>query len=525
LANKRIPMRHLVEILRRFKEEKQGVRAISRALDLSPTTVARYLKHADSLPWPLPDNISLEKALGIKQGRPPARKPEPDWGRIGLELRSHKGVTLQLLWEEYRERDPQGYSYSQFCARYRQFQKSADLVMRQEYRAGEVTFVDFAGCTVPIRDPRTGETVFEAQIFVGVLGCSHYTYCEAVPSQALTHWISVHVRMFEFFGGCSELLTPDNLKSGVSQADRYEPLLNDTYREMAHHYRTTVLTARVRRPRDKSRAELGVQVVTRWVLAVLRKRRFFSLEELNAAIRPLLTRLNERPFKKLEGSRSSLFRSLDQPALIPLPMGRYECAEWKNARVHLDYHVELLGAFYSVPYQLVRQEVSLRWTDTVVEIFHGNERVASHSRAHRKGEKRTEPLHMPSTHRVKGDWTPERFQRWGASIGPETSQVIMEILSRAPHPEQAFRSCLGILHLSGRFGPESLEAACRKARTLQSVSYRSIHLLLKNREFLGAKSPSATEVREALPHDNLRGPSYYRADSDPGPLTKGVSAC
>lgn len=518
-------MRHLVEILRRFKEEKQGVRAISRALDLSPTTVARYLKHADSLPCPLPDNISLEKALGIKQGRPPARKPEPDWGRIGLELRSHKGVTLQLLREEYRERDPQGYSYSQFCARYRQFQKSADLVMRQEYRAGEVTFVDFAGCTVPIRDPRTGETVFEAQIFVGVLGCSHYTYCEAVPSQALTHWISVHVRMFEFFGGCSELLTPDNLKSGVRQADRYDPLLNDTYREMAHHYRTTILTARVRRPRDKSRAELGVQVVTRWVLAILRKRRFFSLEELNAAIRPLLTRLNERPFKKLKGSRSSLFRSLDQPALIPLPMGRYECAEWKNAQVHLDYHVELLGAFYSVPLSIGsaggeppvdrHRRGNLPRKRTGGQPFPGSpqrgktHRAPSHAQ-HPPGQGRLDSGALPAV----GGLYRSRDQP-GNYGNPHPGSPSGTGLSKLPgHPPSVRALWPGISRGGLPEGPHPPERL-----------HRSIHLLLKNRDFLGAKSPSATEVREALPHDNLRGPSYYRADSDPGPLTKRVSAC
>lgn len=412
-----------------------------------------------------------------------------------------------LLWQEYREHHPQGYQYSWFCERYRHWLGKQDLVMRQDHRAGEKLFVDYAGQTVGVINPYTGE-IREAQIFVGVLGASNYTYAEATWTQGLPDWIGSHQRTFSFLGGVPEIVVPDNLRAGVSKAHRYEPDINPTYQEFAAHYGVAVIPARVRRPKDKSKAEGGVLLVERWILAVLRNREFFSLAELNQAIRGLLEQLNTRPFKKLPGCRHDLFTSLDQPALRSLPVTPYTYAEWKKVRVHIDYHVEVKGHYYSVPYQLVKQPCDARITEHTIECFYKGKRVASHARSDQKARHTTVREHMPKSHQQYGDWSPERLIQWAEKTGPSTARIITTVLSSRRHPQQGYRSCLGILRLGKSYGEDRLEAACGRALLLGTQRYKSIESILKH----GLESKPLSEQQELnLPedHGNIRGSSYY----------------
>ena len=356
-------------------------------------------------------------------------------------------------------------------------------------------------------DRATGE-IREAQIFVAVLGASNYTYAEATWSQGLPDWIGSHVRTFGFLGGVPELVVPDNLRSGVSKAHRYEPDVNPTYQDMASHYGVAILPARVRKPRDKAKVESGVLVVERWILAALRHRQFFSLMELNTAITELLETLNARPFRKLSGCRRDYFEQLDRPALKPLPAQRYVYAEWKQARVHIDYHVAIAGHYYSVPYTLIKKAIEVRITRNTVECFHRGSRVASHRRSYAKGRHTTVSAHMPESHRQAGEWSPRRLMQWAAKTGPATEKLIRTVLDSRKHPQQAYRSCLGILRLGKAYGDERLEAACRRALILGSCRYKSIESILKNR-----LDEQPLEEQQELPlpesHDNLRGPAYY----------------
>ncbi|MCY4421375.1 MAG: IS21 family transposase, partial [Gammaproteobacteria bacterium] len=430
----------------------------------------------------------------------------PNWLRIHQELK-HKGVTLFLLWQEYRETHPHGYQYSWFCGRYREWRGKLDVVMRQDHRAGEKLFVDYAGQKVPIIDHTSGE-IKEAEIFVAVMGASNYTFAEATWSQRLPDWIGSHVRAFSYLGGVPELVVPDNLRAGVSKAHRYEPDINPTYQDMATHYGVAILPARVRRPRDKAKAENGVLVVERWILAALRHRQFFSLAELNVTISTLLTKLNDRAFRKLPGCRREHFEQMDLPALQPLPTTSYVYAEWKKARVHIDYHVALDGHYYSVPYTLIKKQLDVRFTQNTVECFYRGQRVASHRRASLNGRHTTVEAHMPQSHRQAGEWSPERLANWAAKTGAATEKLILNVLSSRKHPQQSYRSCLGILRLGKAYGDERLEAACHRALLLGSYRYQSIASILKHR--LDEK-PLEEQQEPALPedHDNIRGPSYY----------------
>lgn len=432
--------------------------------------------------------------------------PSHDWPWVHRELR-RPGVTLLLLWEEYCGGDPQGFGYSWFCQHYRAWAGRLDVVMRQSHRAGEKLFVDYAGQTVEVIERATGEAR-TAQIFVAVLGASNYTYAEATWSQGLEDWLGSHTRAFAYFGGVPEIVVPDNLKSAVNRAHRYEPDLNPSYAELAQHYGVAVVPARVRRPRDKAKAEVGVQVVERWILTALRQRTFFSLAELNRAIGELLERLNGRAFKKLPGSRREAFETLERPALRPLPVTPYVYAAWKRVRVHIDYHVELEGHYYSVPYTLVKQQLDARLSAHTVECFHNGQRVASHVRSGLKGWHTTVAEHMPTAHRAYAEWTPQRLVRWAERTGPATAGVIGHILAHRPHPQQGFRSCLGILRLGERYGPERLEAACQRALRLNACRYQSLASILER----GLDRQRLPEQQEsALPnaHDHLRGPDYY----------------
>jgi transposase len=505
-------MRKVKEILRLKFEAGHGQRQIARSCAIGKTTVAECLARFErsGLSWAQAAQLD-EATLEHKLYPPPVAVPAqeravPDWPYIHQELR-RKGVTLTLLWYEYKAAHPEGYQYSWFCDQYRAWSAKLDVVMRQEHRAGEKLFVDYAGQTVEVVDRRTGE-VRQAQIFVAVLGASNYTYAEATWTQQLPDWIGSHVRTFQFFGGVPELAVPDNLRSGVTKAHRYEPDLNPTYMDLASHYGVAVLPARVRKPRDKAKAEAGVLLVERWILAALRNRTFFSLQEVNREIARLLERLNARPFKKLPGSRQELFEQLDRPALRPLPEQPYEFAEWKKVRVNIDYHVEVDGHYYSVPYQLVRKSLEARYSERTVECFHKGQRVASHVRSHLKGRHTTVAEHMPASHRSYAEWTPQRLIRWAEKTGPAAASVVQSILERRAHPQQGFRSALGIMRLGKSFGEQRLEAACRRALTLGACSYKSIESIL--RQGLDRKAlPEQQELELSIAHENIRGADYY----------------
>ncbi|MBU0985505.1 MAG: IS21 family transposase [candidate division Zixibacteria bacterium] len=514
-------MRKIREVLRLKHVHKASERCIATSCSVGRTAVAEYLRRAAvaGLSWPLPDNLDdeqLEQLLFPLAPEVPAdQRPLPDWDYVHKELR-RKGVTRFLLWQEYKSCSPTGLGYTQFCDRYLQWRGRQDPVMRQVHKAGEKLFVDYAGHTVPVTDRRTGEVCF-AEIFVAVLGASSYLYCEATWSQGLPDWIASHIRAFEFFGGVPEVLVPDNLKSGVTSPHLYEPDLNPTYQDMAVHYGVAVVPARVRRPQDKAKAESGVQVAERWILARLRNRTFFSLAGLNQAIGELLTKLNLQPFQKLDGCRRSMFEAVDAAALKPLAACRYQYAEWKKVRVHIDYHVQVDKHYYSVPYQLVKEELDVRLTAETIELFRKNKRVASHVRSRKKGGFTTLSEHMPASHRHYAKWTPERLVRWAEETGGQTGGVITAILAGRPVPQQGFRACLGIMSLGKSYGKERLEAACARALALGTTSYKSIQSILKTGlDSQPLADQTAKQMALPIDHDNIRGPGYYHENGEGG---------
>jgi transposase len=508
MPNKRLSMRKIRDVLRLHFEAQLSRRAIGRCLNLSQVTVGNYLsrfEHA-GLSWPLHlDEAELERRL-FPVPTYTRERPMPDWAVVHHELR-RKGVTLHLLWLEYKARHADGFQYTWFCDHYRAYSAKLDLVMRQSHRAGEKLFVDYAGQTVEVTEPRTGQ-LRQAQIFVAVLGASNYTYAEATWTQTLPDWIAAHQRAFHFFGGVPELVVPDNLKAAVRKAHRYEPDLNVTYAELAAHYGTVVIPARVRKPRDKAKVEAGVLLVERWILARLRHERFFALTALNQRIAALLEQLNRRPFKKLPGSRRALFEELDRPALKALPLERYQYAEWKRATVPPDYHLEADGHYYSVPYALVGQQVELRLSATTVECFHRGHRVASHARSPHPGLHTTVNAHRPKAHQHYAEWSVPRLRQWSQSRGGATGQVVRTILEQSPHPQQGLRSGLAVIRLEQSYGAERLEAACARALALGACSFKSIASILKHGLDAAAPDPAAEAV--GIAHANIRGPAYYQ---------------
>ena len=509
-------MRKVKEVLRLRFDKGLAYRQIARSCNVSTSTAREYVQRAESagLGWPLPEGLNerqLDERLfpGSPATGPTPRCPLPDLAEIHRELR-RKSVTLQLLWEEYKEAYPDGYQYSQFCEHYRRWAKKVDVCLRQQYRAGEKMFVDFAGQTIPVTDPETG-VVRQVELFVAVLGASSYTFAEARETQQLPDWTEAHVHAFEFFGGVTAITVPDNLKSGVTSPCRYEPELNPTYQEMAQHYGTAVIPARVRKPRDKAKAEAGVLLAERWIIAVLRHRTFFCLGELNRAIRELLVRLNERPFKKMPGSRTELFRSLDAPALQPLPSTRYEFAEWEWAGVNIDYHIHVKADehYYSVPYALVQQCVDVRLSARSVEVFFKGNRVAVHQRSRERGGFTALDEHRPKSHRRYLEWTPSRIIDWAGKIGPGCSEAVEKILASKPHPEQGYRSCLGLIRLGKKFGDERVEAACERAVALDICSYQHVKSMLRT----GRESCPLPGLSSSKPRPNasacIRGATYY----------------
>ena len=510
MPRERLPMRKIGDVLR-LHAGGLSKRRIAVSLNIGRTAVSDYISRAlrAGLSWPLPEDISEEGLERLLFPPPPAvspdRRPLPDWSLLHRELK-RPGVTLSLLWEEYRAVHPMGYGYSRFCDLYRDWRGRLNPTMRQTHVAGEKMFVDYAGATMEVIDGLTGE-IRAAQIFVATLGASSYTYAEATWTQALPDWIGSHTRALAYFGGVPRQIVPDNLKSGVVKACLYDPEINRTYAGMAAHYDTAIMPARPRKPRDKAKVEVGVQVVERWILARLRNRRFFSLAELNQAIHELLEEVNRRVTKHLGASRRQLFEALDQPALKPLPGQAYQYAEWKQRRAGLDYHVEVAKHYYSVPHALAKQKLWARITERTVEIFHKGKRVAAHMRGSGSRRHTTVAEHMPSAHRRYANWTPDRIRRDAAANGPHTEILIDVILRSRPHPEQGFRSCIGILRLAKTHGGERLEAACERALEIGARSYSSVASILKNN--LDRRTPRRATDGPAIDHPNIRGPQYF----------------
>ena len=514
MAYTRLPMRKIKEVLRLKHEHGLGQRAIARSCGVAQSTVVEYLRRAQAagLSWPLPPDLSdgeLERRLFPSCIAAPAAKPPPDCEAIYSELRRYRSVNLTLtqLWLEYKENHPDGYQYTQYCEHYRRWLGKLDYVMRQEHRAGEKLFVDYTD-GLSIVDPKTGELI-RTQLFVAVWGASNYTFAEASLTQSLPHWTSSHRRAFEYFGCVPHVLVPDNLKSGVQKACFYEPDLNRSYAELAAHYGCAVLPARPAKPRDKAKVEAGVLVVQRWILAVLRQRVFFNINDLNAAIAELLERLNTRALRKAKKSRRELFESTDRPHAKPLPQRPYEYAEWKKARVNIDYHVELERHYYSVPFRLLREEVEARLTAATVEVFYRHERVACHPRSYVAHTPTTLKEHMPPAHQHHLEWTPSRLIEWAAKTGPATALVIEKILSSRAHPEQGYRACLGILRrLVAHYGAGRVEAAAGRALRFNACSFKSMRSILERG--LDRQTDAASPEQTALPfHENVRGGQYY----------------
>jgi transposase len=506
-------MRKIREVLRLKWEHSFSNRKIAHSCSIAHSTVKEYLLRAKlaGLCWPLSaelDDGTLENLLFPPAGAiSPDRRQMPDMEYVHKELK-RKSVTLQLLWYEYKEANPKGYQYSRFCELYRRWAGKLDVCLRQYHRAGEKLFIDYAGQTVPIHDPANGQ-ISEAHLFVATLGASNYTFAEATLSLDLPSWIKLHVHTFQFFGGVSEILVPDNVKTGVTNPCRYEPDLNPTYQDMARHYDTCVVPARAGKPRDKAKVETAVLCAERWILAALRNHKFFSLAELNKAIAEKLIEFNNRKFNKLDTTRRALFETLDRPALKPLPQQHFEYCEWKKAKVNIDYHIEFDGHYYSVPYQLRGQHVDVRATADTIEALFKNRRTASHQRSYLRGGFTTLAEHMPKAHQKYLEWTPSRIIRWAGKNGPNTQELVTRVLKNKPHPEQGFRSCLGIMRLAKRYSPERLEAACGRAIAIRGHSFRSVESILKNgldRHPLPQESGNGTQP---IMHPNIRGKRYY----------------
>ncbi len=507
----RLTMRRIRDVLRLRFAQGLSERTIAASLGLGKGSVGAYLRRVREagLGWPLPDDLdddSLELLLfPASPTVPDPDRPVPDWAAMDTELRK-PGVTRMLLWQEYRAEHPGGFGYTWFCTHFEAWKGRVRPSMRQTHVGGEKVFVDFAGDTIDIIDPGTGE-VHAAKLFVAAMGASSYTYAEAVASEGLEDWIGAHTRMFGYLGGVPKAVVPDNLKSAVIKPDRYDPGLNRTYAELAEHYGTAILPARVRRPKDKAKVEVAVQVAQRWILARLRNRRFFSLAELNAAIRPLLDELNTRIMRDYGASRADLFATLDRPNLHALPADPYVFARWKRARVAPDYHIEVDRCWYSAPFGLIRQEVDVRVSGATVEIFHRGKRVASHARDPGRRSHVTAPDHMPSSHRRHAEWTPARMLACAEKLGPSVAAFCQIVMEDRPHPEQGFRTCLGVLSLAKSYAPERVDAACRRGVAIKARSVSSIRSILKTGLDQAFLEPEAEEL--TLQHPNIRGQNYY----------------
>lgn len=516
MAPKRLPMYIIREILRLKLELGRSHREVARSLGISAGMVGEIASRARKrgLTWKAAEELT-DEALEARLRGPKVtvkERPAPDPVWIHAELR-RPGVTLELLHLEYLEEHPDdGYRYTAFCDHYKRWRERQSPVMRHVHKAGDKAFVDYSGVRPHIVDRETGEVVY-VELFVGVLGASNYTFAEATRTQRVQDWTTSHVHMLEYFGGVPRAVVPDQLKSGVRASDRYEPLAQRSYAELARHYNTAILPARPGKARDKAKVEVAVLIAQRWILARLRNQTFFSLAALNERIAELLEELNERPMKKLRNvTRRELFEELERPVLHSLPSERYVFGRWKKARVNIDYHIEFEHHYYSVPHRLLKEAIELRATALTVEIFHRGERVASHPRSYTKGfsNTTTKAEHMPKAHRAHAQWTPSRILQWAGTIGPCTQALAQAILDSRPHPEMGYRSCLGLLRLSKRYEHDRLEVACGRALQVGALSYRHVASMLKHG--LDRVAPAQDDDETiGLPadHENVRGPDYY----------------
>ncbi len=508
----RVSMKKIRDVLRLTFELGMSRRKVSAATGIGRTAVTNYVERAGAagLGWPLPEVLD-DEALGhllfpAAAASQPLPGLEPDWAVIHAEMKK-RGVTMMLLWQEYRAEHPKGYAYSWFCERYREWKKSVSPTMRQTHAAGDKLFVDWAGDTIAVFDATTG-VEHRAHIFVAALGASNFTFAEARWTETLPDWIGAHVNAFAAIGGVPKALVPDNLKAGVTKPSRYEPGINRTYQDLADHYDCVVLPTRIIKPRDKAKVEVTVQIVERFVLAKLRNQRFFSLAELNVAIRECVATINAKVMRRFGQSRNGLLEQIDRPALRALPATAYSYAEWKRARVAPDYHIEIGGHYYSVPSKLIREVVDARITAATVEIFHKGQRIACHVASAVKHRHTTLTEHMPSAHRRYAAWTPAKMMDEAAVVGPATVALFEAIMKAKPHPEQGFRSCLGIIGLGKSYGLARLEAASRRGNSIGAVSYGSIASILKHgldKGFASEPAPDTAPIR----HGNIRGSGYF----------------
>ena len=508
-------MRKTREILRLKWLLERSHREIARVIGAgvgSPSLVVARAKRANIHCWgdvePLSDE-ELESKMypaPIANGAP---RPEPNAAMIHIELR-RRGVTLRLLHEEYERSNPNAYGYTKFVELYNAWADRLKVTMRQVHKAGEKCFVDYSGVRPSITDPKTGERT-AVELFVAVMGASNYTYVEATATQRSTDWIASHVRLVEFLGGVPHALVPDQLKSGVVVASRYEPGIQRTYEEWSQHYSTTILPARPMKPRDKAKVEGGVLIAQRWILARLRNVTCFSLDELNEHIAALVADLNSRVMKRYGKSRRELFDNLDRPALIALPNDRFIHGDWSKAHVNLDYHVLVDHHDYSVPYQRATDEVEIRISASTVEVFYKNKRCASHVRSFEYGGTTTNPDHLPASHKKHFEESDESFETWAATIGTQTLELVRTILIERPHPEHGTRSCRGLQSLGRKYPLERLEAACSRALIAGARSYTNVESILKrglDQQPL-AELETNDEQPPSLNHENIRGSDYY----------------
>lgn len=512
MAAERLPMRKLREVIRLKLQAGQSGRAIGRSCGLSPSTVSAYLGRIAlaKLTWPLPpeldDDAALERLLFPDEGRPVSNRPEPEWAYVHRELQ-RRHVTKMLLWQEYKEVQPEGLQYSQFCDHYLRWARPLSATMRQAHAVGEKSFIDFSGSGLDVVNPVTGECQ-QAVLFLAVLGASNLTYAEPVLHQDLPTWVGCHVRAFEYFGGTTEIWVPDNPRVGVTKAGKYEPVLNRTYEDLSAHFGAAVIPARPYKPRDKAKVEAAVLIASRWILAVLRNRTFYSMEELRGAVAQLLEKLNNKPMRRLKKSRRELFEELERAALKPLPLRPFEYAEWSRPRVDLSYHVEHDDHFYSVHFSLIGERLELRATETTVEIFRRGTRIESYARSYQRGKYTTLRDHMPRAHLDQVEWTPERLTNWAQKTGEKTAALVEAVMASKAHPQQGFKACLGILRLAKRFPAERIERAAARALHYRTLNYGSVASMLKNN--LDQLPLPGEEPQRALPlHENLRGGDYY----------------
>jgi transposase len=513
MPTERLSMRKLRDILRLRLQAGLTLRQIKDSQRVSLGAVQKITSQAKALKldWPTIEQLDDQQLAHLFYPESDTRSSDdfqcPDWVEVHQELKG-KGVTKQLLWEEYSQAYPNRcYSYSQYCSLYQDWVKKQKRSMRQTHKAGDKLFVDYAGQTLPVVNGETGE-VRHAQIFVAVLGASNYTFCEATWTQGLPDWLGSHVRALEFIGGVPKLIVPDNLKSGVTKACRYDPDVNPAYQQLSAHYGVAIMPARPYKPKDKSKAEVGVQIIERWILACLRHQTFFSLAELNQCIRALLVKVNNKPFKQLQGTRQQWFESLDKPALLPLPKQAYQYTDIKTVKVNIDYHIQYDQHLYSVPHHLVGERLELHAKDQLIELYFHNQRVTSHARKYRPGTT-TVTEHMPTRHQQHHQWNAGRLMNWAKDIGDEVLVWVQTQLKQKQHEEQAYRVCLGLLNLSKNYPTNRLNNACAIAN--QSGLYRLKHIksiLQSNQDQL------VNESQQQLPllpqdHENIRGPKVF----------------